>query len=151
MLLAAFPPSLPAALVLLALVIAAALALIPRARDLRAGAVPPWWDLPARMGVAIGLVVGLTGAADQLGPTLTGLLSPFPVFAAVLAVFTYRQAGGEAAAELLRGVILGAVSFSTFFLIVALGLPALDLWPAYLLAAAAAAIVNVTALRLSRA
>jgi len=149
--LAAHAPPLPVTLLLLVVAIGGALTLIPRAPDLPRGRPPPWWDLPARMGIALGLVVGLTEAADLLGPTLTGLLSPFPVFASVLAVFTHRQAGGRAAAELLRGVILGAVAFSTFFFVVAVALPALDLWPAYLLAAAAAVAVNISTLRCSRA
>src|SRR5262249_34909955 len=45
---------------------------------------PPAWDLPGRAIAATVLVFLLTGAAPLLGAYLSGLLSPFPVFANVL-------------------------------------------------------------------
>ena len=142
----ALAPALPATLGLLAATIFASLTAIPRATLGPAPAPPPWWDIPARMAVAVGLVFGLTEFADRLGPDLSGLISPVPVFASVLAVFTHRHQGGAAAAELLRGVILGSVSFSVFFLVVALALGSLGLVASYSLAALAAALVNSAAL-----
>jgi hypothetical protein len=68
----------------------------------------PWWDVPLRMLATTGLVLLLTGAATQLGPELSGLLSPFPVFASVLVAFTHRHAGSGAAQQLLRGVVIGS-------------------------------------------
>src|SRR5436309_3554153 len=65
---------------------------------------PPRWDLAFRMLAATAMVVVLTALAPRLGPTWTGLLSPFPVFALVLGVFTHRSEGPGAAARLLRGV-----------------------------------------------
>lgn len=147
----AFDPSLPTTLALLLVAIVVPLLTIRRAtaRSSSAGE-PPWWDIPARMATAVGLVIGLTEFADRLGPDLSGLISPIPVFASVLAVFTHRHDGGEAAAELLRGVILGAFSFSTFFLVVALALGPLGMVEAYGLATAAAMLVNTSALALDR-
>jgi hypothetical protein len=95
-LLSLLDPGLPATVALLAATIALSLATIPHAPAAAAGAAPPWWDIPARMAVAAGLVVGLTEFADRLGPGLSGLLSPIPIFASVLAVFTHRQQGGKA-------------------------------------------------------
>jgi hypothetical protein len=146
----ALAPSLALTIVLLLATTILSLRLIPRSPASAPSGDPPWWDIPARMAVAVGLVVGLTEFADRLGPDLSGLISPIPIFASVLAVFTHRHDGGSAAAELLRGVILGSFSFSTFFLVVALALGSLGLVEAYALATLASMVVNVSALVLTR-
>jgi hypothetical protein len=97
-----------------------ALALLPRRRGARALAALPWWDLPGRMAVATAFVYLLTEFAPRLGPQLSGLLAPFPIFTAVLAVFTQRLDGPAAAVQLLRGAVLGLFAFTAFFLLVAL-------------------------------
>ncbi|MCI0356677.1 MAG: hypothetical protein L0099_16830 [Acidobacteria bacterium] len=70
------------------------------------------------MAAATALVLGLTAAARTLGPQLSGLLSPFPVYATILAAFTHSFAGGGAVARLLHGVVAGTFSFALFFLVV---------------------------------
>src|SRR6185503_8497679 len=50
----------------------------------------------ARMALATVFVVALTGAAGTLGPRLTGLLAPFPLYASLLTVFAHALDGGEA-------------------------------------------------------
>jgi uncharacterized membrane protein len=69
---------------------------------------------------ATALVVLITEVAPLLGPQLTGLLSPFPIYATTLAVFIHRSQGGEEAVKLLRGVVVGSFTFIIFFLIVSL-------------------------------
>ena len=59
---------------------------------------PPRWDLPARMLVATGFVLVITAVANQLGPQLSGLIAPFPVFGLVFAAFAHAQQGSEACA-----------------------------------------------------
>ena len=96
-------------------------ALMPGARDApsrRARALPAW-DLPARALATVALVVSLTAAAASLGPTLTGVLTPFPVAMSVLAAFVLAQGGRRAANELLRGFLRGAAGFAVFSLLVA--------------------------------
>jgi hypothetical protein len=124
--------------------------LIPR-RSVPAGSVPlPDWDLPARMIVATVFVLLLTTFANALGPQLSGLIAPFPIFGTVLAVFTHRQQGGIAATQLLRGVVLGSVAFAAFFLVVGGLLPSVPGVWTYLLATLAALVVNGFSLRLAR-
>jgi hypothetical protein len=82
----------------------------------------PRWDLPARMIVSTGFVFLITLSTRYLGPQLSGLVAPFPVFVLVLAMFTHHQRGAPAAANLLRGVIVGSFSFAAFFTVVDLAL-----------------------------
>lgn len=106
------------AFALCVVVVAVALALFPRIPAKEAVVVtPPMWDIPARMAVATVFVLLLTGVAPQLGPHLTGLLAPFPIFGTVLATFTHAQAGTAAAVRLLRGLLVGLLSFASFFLV----------------------------------
>lgn len=109
----------------------------------------PRWELPLRIIVAAIIVLGLTGAAGRVGPHWSGLLSPFPVFAGVMAVFTHRFGSATAARHLLRGVVVGSFAFTTFFLITALALPRTSLLVAYILAICAAlAVQTITLMRL---
>ncbi|HEX5856355.1 MAG TPA: hypothetical protein VFZ57_12110, partial [Thermoanaerobaculia bacterium] len=117
---------------------------VPRATGTdRAGAVaPPGWDLPARMVVATVFVVLLTGIAPALGPHLTGLLAPFPLYGAVLAVFAHALEGPGSATAVLRGMLTGLFGFAGFFLVLA---TCLEDWG--LVAAFAAAIALTLAVQ----
>ena len=68
--------------------------------------------------IATVFVILLTAFAKVLGPQLSGLISPFPVFGVVLAAFTHQQLGANAAASLLHGIVLGSLAFAGFFLVV---------------------------------
>jgi len=104
--------------------LAVALWVMPAAADAgpRAAVEPPRWDIPARMVVATVFVVLLTSMAEALGPELTGLLAPFPLYAAILTVFGHRLDGPGAALKVLRGLLLGLFAFAGFFLVLALTL-----------------------------
>jgi hypothetical protein len=95
------------------------IALLPRGMDMPLRGEPAWWDIPARMLFATLFVLALTEAAPALGPRLSGLLAPFPLFTTILAVFTQREGGPNPTARLLRGVAIGLFAFVTFFLVVA--------------------------------
>jgi hypothetical protein len=133
---------------LFAIVIAAlagALYLMPGGRGPRTTGASPavalapiGWDLPARMVVATVFVVLLTGVAPALGPRLTGLLAPFPLYGAVLAVFAHALEGPRQAAALVRGLLAGLFGFAGFFLVLA---TCLEGWG---LAAAFAASIGLT-------
>jgi hypothetical protein len=98
----------------------AALGLMPRDVAGRPGAGRlPGWDIPARMVAATAVVLVVTGLAPALGARLTGLLTPFPVYAATLAVFAHRLEGPGPAGQVLRGLLVGLLAFAVFFLVLA--------------------------------
>lgn len=103
------------------LVLAVLIAVMPR----RSGAAVrevelARWDMPARMLVGTIPVVAITAAAPPLGPRLAGLVSPYPLYATVLAVFAHRLQGAESAVSVLRGLLLGMFAFAGFFPTIAL-------------------------------
>ena len=99
-----------------------ALRLLPKTSKLEEAAqgLPSRWDIPMRMTIATVFVVLLTGVAPALGPHLTGLLAPFPLFTAILAAFAHHQNGPDAAVDVLRGLLMGLFSFASFFIVLAL-------------------------------
>ena len=103
----------------------------------------PRWDLGARMVVATGFVLLLTGAAPALGPRLTGLLAPFPLYGAVLAVFAHHLHGPPAAVAVLRGLVAGLFAFAGFFFVVGALIERAGITPAF--AAALALMLAVQA------
>jgi hypothetical protein len=124
---------------------------------LMAGAAPPRppprlvpGDLLLRMAIAALLVLILTSVAAALGPALAGSLSPIPVFGAILAVFAHRDQGGAAAAQLLRGMVLGSFGFATFMLVVGGVLDRLPFGPTYAIASASAIGVHGLSLAVIR-
>ncbi len=96
------------------------LTLMPKSQSKDLAIIPPRWDTPLRMLVATGFVLGLTGAASILGPQLSGLLAPFPMFTTILAVFTHHFQGAHFTRRLLRAVVAGSFTFVTFFLVISL-------------------------------
>ena len=109
---------------------------VPRIKPL------PVWDIPARMIVATLFVVGLTEASQQLGPHMTGLLAPFPLYALILAVFAHYFEGASAAIRVLKGMLQGLFSFAVFFLITARLIEKAGIWPTLLLAVAVALAIQ---------
>jgi hypothetical protein len=104
---------------------------------------PRWWDLPARAGAALVLVLVLTGASAALGPHLSGLLAPFPIITSVLAVFSHREFGAARTLVLLRSFLLGFYGFAAFCFVLAISLSSLTTAAAFSLAAAAALATQV--------
>jgi hypothetical protein len=105
----------------------------------------PGWDLPARAVATALLVLGLTGAAAGLGPTLTGVLTPFPVSTTVLAAFVLALEGPVAADALLRGFLRGAFGFVAFCFLVAVLVVPLGVVAAFALALAGALAAQLIA------
>jgi hypothetical protein len=85
------------------------------------------WQIPGRMLIATAVVVAITALAPLLGSHLAGLLSPLPVFGAVLAIFTQHTHGPFGATAVLDGLLLGLLAPSVFFVVLALTLPTIGL------------------------
>jgi hypothetical protein len=100
----------------------------PERPDASSDPVPPHWrDIPLRMAATFALVCTITLSAKHLGPTWSGLLTPFPVATTVLAVFAHLSGGGPAVARFLRGFVPGLGSLAVFFAMLAVLLPSLGL------------------------
>jgi len=81
---------------------------------------PGRWDIPLRMILATGFVLAITGLAPALGPHLTGLLVPFPLFTATFAAFAHYQHGPAAALKVFRGLLMGLFAYASFLFTLAL-------------------------------
>lgn len=137
-------------LVFVAACFAAGLALLPApAATPAAVPAPPWWDLPERALAALALVVALTAASGALGPSLSGLLAPFPVITSVLAVFTQVNGGPGQLRVLLRGFLVGFYGFAAFCFVLATGLASLGGPAAFSMALAAALAMQAAIFSLS--
>ena len=140
--------------ILFAVVLAAlavALRLLPESGTRRAAGPHPAWDLPARMAIGTGLVVGLTTIAPLLGPHTSGIIATFPVYVSILTLFTHRQEGLPGALDVLRGLLVGLFGTAAFMLVLALGLIPLGIGPAFGLALAITLAIQAVALRSVRA
>jgi uncharacterized membrane protein (GlpM family) len=142
-------PALPLYVVAL-VALSAGLYLCPRGTTRARAAILPLWDIPARMLVATSLVVGITTMATTLGPSLSGLLSTFPVFATVLTVFAHRSLGTTAARQVLRGLLLGLYCFSSFFVVLSLLMPHVSLLLAFATSTLAALLIHGAAFQVIR-
>lgn len=95
------------------------LVLWPQSSEQDVAVQAPAWAVPGRMVVAVLFILILTRAASLLGPRLSGLLSPLPIFATVFAVFAHKLQGGKPARHVLHGVIVSSFACAVFFLVVA--------------------------------
>lgn len=118
-----FTLSLPAAFLILLGTITVMLFFLPKSDVQQTVAIVPSWDLPVRMILAGLFVFLVTTFATGLGPQLSGLVAPFPVFGVILAAFTHKQYGAGTVIKLFRGYLTASIGFACFFLIVGVFLP----------------------------
>jgi hypothetical protein len=126
-----------------------ALRLMPRTTTHACDPVTTAWDIPLRMLLAAILVSVLTSAAGGFGPRISGLLTPFPVAATLLAAFTHHAEGEAAAARLLYGLLAGLFSFALFFLVVGTFVERWGIAPAFSAASLAALALQCAVWRFS--
>jgi hypothetical protein len=95
--------------------------LLPGGLEASDGKPPlPWQlDLPLRMAAAALLVASVAAMAQRMGPTWTGLLTPFPVATTVLVTFAHAQSGPAGVARLLKGFFPGLLGLALFFAVLA--------------------------------
>jgi hypothetical protein len=111
---------------------------------------PPRSDLPIRMLLAAGWVLLLTGIAPSIGAGLAGMLSPFPMYGAILTVFAHRERGADEATHVLCGMLYGLFGFATFFLCEGMLLERFGIGAAFGAAIASALLLQAGALWLLR-
>ena len=134
-----FTPPLTAGLALVTACFVLTAWLLPRSATQHAAPPPPpRFDVAIRVVCTAALVLALSALADVVGARLSGMLAAFPVLASVLAAFTHAQAGAAAAADFLRGLMWGLLSFALFCFVVALLLAEVGIAVAFLAATAAA-------------
>ncbi|MGY8996967.1 MAG: hypothetical protein ACKVH7_11030 [Alphaproteobacteria bacterium] len=102
--------------------------------------------LVLRMIVTTTLVMIITLVAPHLGPLLSGMLSTVLIVAGVLAAASHRQHGAAGGTAVIRGMMMGQISFLGFLTVVWALLPTLGL-VTYLAAIAVAVILGMVASR----
>ena len=107
------------AFVMVIAVLTLMLLVFPRASETASEVPRRRYDLWLRMATASAMVVSLTAAAKILGPVRSGILSAFPAYTTILAVFSHQQSPA-AAVKVLRGVTLGLYTAASFFLVLSL-------------------------------
>jgi hypothetical protein len=112
-----------------------------------APAALPWWDLPARAVATGALVVLLTGVAGGLGPTVTGVLAPFPIALSVVCAFAVAHQGHAGVLALLRGIVPGLDGFALFCFLVAVTVDRLGGAAAFALATTVAVLLALVLAR----
>ncbi|HZU31698.1 MAG TPA: hypothetical protein VFB79_11315 [Candidatus Angelobacter sp.] len=105
----------------------------------------PGYELWLRMITATVMVLVLTGVAAQLGPQRSGILTVFPVYTSILAIFSHVQSAG-AAVKVLRGVTLGLYTMAVFCATLSIFLVRFSALPAFLLSLGAASVIHAMSL-----
>ena len=106
------------------------------------------FDIPIRMLVATLFVLLVTALATALGPTWSGILTPFPILTTVLAIFSHTLQGSDTTITTLRGLVMGLVGFSTFLFLQAFLLPTFSVGSSFGVALLINAVINVVAHRM---
>lgn len=99
--------------------------------------------LGLRVGVATAMVLLITAVAPWLGPALSGFVATILVVAAVLAAAGHREHGAPGGMAVIRGLMLGQISFLGFYTVVWSQLGDLGVAATYLLALAAAGAIGL--------
>jgi hypothetical protein len=99
-------------------VISLSLALMPAGSSAVRRSRSPVWDIPLRMILAAALVWILATVSGNVGPRVSGLLTPFPITSSILVSFMHHGEGAASASRFLRGLLKGLFSFAVFVLVV---------------------------------
>lgn len=128
--------------VILLLMISIVLKFFPKVKDTHKQVGRPIkFEIPMRMFMITAFVLALTYSANLLGPTWSGILTPFPVITAVLAVFTHYGQGMQQVRLTFMGMFTGVFGFSTFLISLVYLLPAYGIGISF----AVALLINVVA------
>ncbi len=93
-----------------------------------------WGDVAVRIIAAVVLIFAITEYAPALGPTLSGLLIPFPIYTSVMVTSIHRRQGAAPASQFVRGAIVSSYTPALFWLIVGSTIVSWGIGPSYALA-----------------
>ena len=133
------------AFAMVSLLLAAMLWAFPRVPPPDSAATYGKYDLLLRMATASVMVVTLTGFARLLGPLRSGILSDFPAYTTILAVFSHHHQASSAVST-MKGVAVGLYTASTFFLVLSIALLHLTAGASFALATTGALLVQAGSL-----
>lgn len=94
---------------------------------------PLRFEIPLRMIMITAFVFIITYFAELMGPNWSGILTPFPVMTATLAIFTHYTQGMSQVRLALMGMYTGVIGFSIFLISVAYFVPPYGLANGFLL------------------
>lgn len=77
-----------------------------------------WGDVIVRIVGAVALIFAITEYAPSLGATLSGLLTPFPIYTSVMVSTIHRRQGVASASQFVRGATLSLFTPAVFWLMV---------------------------------
>lgn len=90
------------------------------------------FEIPLRMLVITSFVIIITYFADLLGPNWSGILTPFPIMTAVLAIFTHYTQGIYQVRRIYMGLFTGMFGFTLFLFLQAILLPITSIFWAFM-------------------
>ena len=76
------------------------------------------WTILVRIIAAMSLIFLITEYAPLLGPKLSGLLAPFPIYTSIITLSIHHKQGAAHSVEFVRGGTVGLFTSVVFFLIV---------------------------------
>ncbi len=94
---------------------------------------PLKFEIPLRMIMITAFVFAVTYFAEIMGANWSGILTPFPVMTATLAIFTHYTQGLSQTRLALMGMYTGVIGFSVFLISVAYFVPQYGLGNGFLL------------------
>ncbi|WP_041693595.1 hypothetical protein [Emticicia oligotrophica] len=101
------------------------------------------FDIYLRMIIITVFVALITYLAKILGPTWSGILTPFPIITAILAAFTHYTQGAYGTSLILRGMLTGFIGFAAFLFLQAKLLPNFSIALAFLIGFIVNIILNL--------
>ena len=101
-----------------------------------------WSDVIIRIVGAVALIFVITEYAPSLGATLSGLLTPFPIYTSVMVSTIHRRQGVASASQFVRGATLSLFTPAVFWLMVGSTIVAWGIGASYGLAIVASLLLH---------
>lgn len=121
----------------------------PNSREIVSGTFTKWTIL-VRIIAAMSLIFIITEYAPLLGPRLSGLLAPFPIYTSILTLSIHQSQGAANSVEFVRGGTTGLFTQVVFFLIVGNLIVSWGIGVAYTIAIVTSLVIHAFLLKLLR-